>query len=206
MPSRPRPASGERVEIEAAIRAVDARPDPLRARAAAGVIDPTAPGLVPCDLIFVFGTRLPEPALIAADLFHAGMAPRVLVTGGSARQADGLHEAEHHRDLLVAAGVPEAAILVEGRSASTQENVDFGLALLDEPPRTVLAVVKRHHRRALLLLAHACPTIERICVAAYDPPDFGDDRERREHEAVARLVADGLDPLVRDEPGWVRSR
>ena len=170
------------------------------------MIDPTAPGIVASDLIFVFGTRLPEPAGIAADLFHAGMAPRILVTGGSARQADGLHEAEHHRDLLVAAGVPEAAIVVERRSTTTQENIDLGLALLDEPPRTVIAVVKRHHRRALLLLAHAAPTIERICVAAYDPPDFGDDRPRREREAVARLLAEGYDPLRLDEPGWVRTR
>ena len=170
------------------------------------MIDPTAPGVVPCELIFVFGTRLPEPARIAAELFHAGMAPKVLVTGGSARQADGLHEAEHHRGLLVAAGVPERAIVVEGRSTSTQENVDLGLALLDEPPRTVLAVVKRHHRRALLLLADAEPAIERICVAAYDQADVTADRLHRERERVARLIADGVDPLVRDEPGWVRTR
>lgn len=170
------------------------------------MIDPTAPGIVPCDLIFVFGTRLPEPARIAADLYLAGMAPRVLVTGGSARQADALHEAEHHRDLLVAAGVPDSAIVVEGSSTSTQENVDFGLDLLGDRPRTVLAVVKRHHRRALLLLADAAPSIERICVAAYDQADVTADRLRREHERVAELLAAGVDPLVLDEPGWVRTR
>lgn len=51
------------------------------------------------DLVFIFGTRLPTPAHVAAGLYHNGLSPVVLLTGGSARQDDGLNEARHHHGL-----------------------------------------------------------------------------------------------------------
>lgn len=93
-------------------------------------IDARAVGLGPADLIFVFGTRLEAPAVLAADLFIRGLAPLVVVTGGTSRQADGLNEARHHLELLTIRGVPRDAVIVEDRSANTSENVLFALPLV----------------------------------------------------------------------------
>jgi len=171
-------------------------------------IDARAPGLAAADLIFVFGTRMAEPARLAAGLFTRQLAPLIVVTGGSARQQDGLNEAAHHLGLLVGAGVTEERVLVEHRSTSTHENVVFALPLIEGrhlQPRTVIAVVKRHHRRALITLARHVPSIERIYAVDYDGGVTAA-RADKEHRYVRSLIADGYDPLVADGHGWRRTR
>jgi hypothetical protein len=54
-------------------------------------IDARADGLAPSDVIFIFGTRMDAPAVIAAELFHCGFAPLVVATGGAGRQHDHLN-------------------------------------------------------------------------------------------------------------------
>jgi uncharacterized SAM-binding protein YcdF (DUF218 family) len=170
-------------------------------------IDARAEGLGEADLIFVFGTRLAEPAGIAAVLFERRLAPLVVLTGGSSRQADGLNEAEHHLDLLLEAGVPQRSIVVENRSSYTHENIHFALPLILErqpSPRRVIAVVKQNHRRALVLLAGHVPTVERIYSATYPAPATPD-RTERELRYLRELTAAGVDPLVADGDGWRRT-
>lgn len=69
------------------------------------------------DLIFIPGTRLPDPAPIAAQLLSKKVAPMVLVTGGI-NQATGANEADALRRELLSFGVPPAAILVENQSTA----------------------------------------------------------------------------------------
>jgi uncharacterized SAM-binding protein YcdF (DUF218 family) len=62
----------------------------------------------------------------AARLFHAGVAPRVIVSGGSFVEQEGgpaTTEAEAMRRFLMALGVPEDRIVSEGRSLNTIENI-----------------------------------------------------------------------------------
>jgi uncharacterized SAM-binding protein YcdF (DUF218 family) len=172
------------------------------------MIDARAEGLEPADVIFIFGTRLDTPARIAADLFRRGLAPLVVATGGAGRQADGLNEAAHHVEILVKAGVPREVVIVEDRSTTTTENVAFALPLIEArigPPRSVIAVVKRHHRRALITMARLAPTIERFFVADYQPEAVTRDRLERELEYIRELIAQRVDPLVTDGNGWRRS-
>lgn len=177
------------------------------------IMDARAPGLGPADLIFVFGTRLARPAELAGDLYLDGLAPFVVLTGGSSRQADGLNEADHHRELLLNRGVPESALVVERRSSTTPENVQYALPLIEERcgelPTTVIAVVKRFHRRALITLAQSVPTIERIYAVDYEPdvslaPPSADRRER-EAAYFESMAAEGIDLLVADGNGWRRA-
>lgn len=176
-------------------------------------MDARAPGLGPADLIFVFGTRLARPAELAADRFLDGLAPTVVVTGGSERQSDGLNEAEHHRDVLLARGVPEHAVIVENRSANTPENVLFAVplieALCERPPATVIAVVKRFHRRGLITLARYIPSVERIYAVDYEPDVAlappSPDRTQRETKHFESLAAEGVDLLIADGNGWRRT-
>ncbi|MBO0880765.1 MAG: YdcF family protein, partial [Mycobacterium sp.] len=136
------------------------------------LIDPHAGAVRNADLIFIFGTRHWTPAELAADLYHAGRAPFVVTTGGPQRHPRGISEAEVHQRLLVAAGVPEDAVIVENRSATTVENVTMSAPLIAQtvgPVRTVIAVVKWYHRRALVTLAAQAPYISRIYAADYEP-------------------------------------
>lgn len=169
-------------------------------------IDARAVGLAPADLIFVFGTRLRDPALLAAGLFGRGLSPRIVVTGGSSRQVDGLNEADHHCAVLLELGVPRDAIIVENASSNTVENVVFALAVLAElpPPRTVIAVVKRHHRRALVTLALHVPSIERLYAVDY-PAETRPGRIETEVRHMRALRGRGIDVLVADGEGWRRS-
>ncbi len=174
------------------------------------------------DVIFVFGTLHPTPAHVAADHYHGGRSPVVVVTGGTSRARSGHEEALRHRDILLGHGVPDSAIVVESRSQSTYENVMMAMPLvLDRvgDVRTVLAVVKWFHRRALVTLAHHVPTIERIFAATYEPFDPVTGKlllrttwARTSPVSVAQetsymrsMIARGFDPLVRDAPGWIRS-
>lgn len=176
------------------------------------LMDARARGLAPADLIFVFGTRLARPAELAADQYHAGLAPFVVVTGGSSRQPDALNEAEHHRDLLLERGVPGDALIVENQSSNTPENVLFSIPLIEAScgrlPTTVIAVVKRFHRRALVTLARYMSSVERIYAVDYEPDlslaPPSPDRRHREAVYLATMAAEGIDLLVADGDGWRR--
>lgn len=141
------------------------------------LIDSNAGDVGGADVIMIFGTRHWTPAELAADLYLAGLAPLIVTTGGSDRHPKGLSEALVHRELLVAAGVPPGAVLAESKSLNTTENVTFALPLIEEAigmPRSVIAVVKWYHRRALVTLGQHWPSVERIYAADYEP--FNTDR------------------------------
>lgn len=80
----------------------------------------------------------------AVELFQAGAAPVLVVTGGSG-EADA-PVAEAMRDFAIAAGVPEDAIVVEDRSHSTLQNALFtaDLEALD-PSEPIIIVTHRYH-------------------------------------------------------------
>ena len=87
--------------------------------------------LEPADAILVLGRRLEADAPTAiyeARLAHAeqlwrqGLAPRILVAGGTTGRAT-RSEAEAGRDWLAARGVPPEAIWLEDRSQHTLENL-----------------------------------------------------------------------------------
>lgn len=69
----------------------------------------------------------------AARLYHAGKAPRVLVSGGVLPWMHrGLNEADAMQGFLIALGVPPSAILLEAESATTRENAVASAAVMSE--------------------------------------------------------------------------
>ncbi len=122
----------------------------------------------PADLIFVFGGRHLERAERAAELYREGFAPRVIVTGGD-RRGTGRPEAEVLKEVLVAQGVPESAILPETRSANTIENVLLGRAALaaagwlDGLGSVLLVSAPYHMRRASLAFTRHFPGVSVRC-------------------------------------------
>jgi uncharacterized SAM-binding protein YcdF (DUF218 family) len=126
------------------------------------------------DVGFIFGTPRPEPAIIAAQLFHTGKILNVLVTGGMSHlTSSGQTEAEFHKDILLKQGVPLHRIFMEHRSSNTLENVLFGRQVLmsDLPQIQSLVAICRwfHSRRVLMTLKRHMPKIE-CFTNLYDSP------------------------------------
>lgn len=116
--------------------------------------------LRPLDAIVVLGAPLRRdrltPPLVerveaAAQLYHAGGAPRVIASGGVTRGA-ARSEAAAMAEALHARGVPD--VLVEDRSQTTAENATFTRALT--AARSVWIVTQPFHgRRAARLFRRA---------------------------------------------------
>jgi len=161
--------------------------------------EPTAP--------IVFGTNQIPPAAIAATLYHQGLAPLIIVTGGVNRH-NGIVEGQEFRHSLLAGGVPDSAIRVEDQSANTWQNVEFSLPFLREAlsaglPLTVVS--KWYHRRAVHAVRTLMPEAGSFYAISWEPlyagaavtrdswPKIPDGRRRviREWREVRRRVSDG---------------
>ncbi|NDJ59691.1 MAG: YdcF family protein [Chloroflexi bacterium] len=107
------------------------------------------------DVIVVLGSGLradgrPGPALIrrserGAELWRAGFAPTVICAGGLGQ---GMVRSEAHacRQILIDNGVPEAAVLLEERSRSTEENALYTREIMDANDwATALVVSDGYH-------------------------------------------------------------
>jgi uncharacterized SAM-binding protein YcdF (DUF218 family)/glycosyltransferase involved in cell wall biosynthesis len=94
----------------------------------------------------------------AVDLYHAQFAPRLIFSSG---YVFAFQEAEIMKSLAVANGVPEPAIILEKRAASTHDNVRFVNDILArEGWRKILLVSSPYHmRRALLTWRGTAPDV-----------------------------------------------
>ena len=104
---------------------------------------------------------------LAARLYHAGLAPRIIVSGGSFPTADGtesMSEAESIRPLLQSLGVPSDAILIESRSLNTHGNAQESRRLIGDQEKVALVTSALHVPRAMRemqaagITAHPFPT------------------------------------------------
>ena len=153
------------------------------------------------DVIFVFGSQALSVPARAAELYRAGHAPVVLVSGRYGRMTRGVFaqpEALVFRDRLLRDGVPPEAIVAETEAGNTLQNVRYGLAALGRKRIAVasaLLVAKPFvmRRCAATFARHAPDTRVRCC-----PPrtDLLRSIDREPASFAARLVAE-LDRLDR---------
>ncbi len=87
------------------------------------------------SIIMVLGSNDPRVAERAVDLFKEGRAPRIIFSGGVGTLTEGLYggmsEAAYFERFAIDRGVPPEAIMVEGKSTNTGENIRFSRALLE---------------------------------------------------------------------------
>jgi len=126
-------------------------------------------GPVAADVIVLLGGGQHERPGRAAELFRQHAAPRILITGAG---DDGIN-----RQLLLAAGVPAAAIEVEGQSLTTRENAEFTLNRLraEKVHRVILVTSWYHARRAQKTFEHFAPELKfysRPAYFAFDRQDW----------------------------------
>ena len=109
----------------------------------------------PSDAIVCFGSRDLHVPHRAAELFHQGVAPLVLTTGG-VTLSDDRCEADVFADELERRGVPRHRIVAERDSAHTGDNVRLGIATLQERHGAITSVI-----------SVAWPFAARRCVATF---------------------------------------
>lgn len=84
------------------------------------------------DLIFVFGTSSNYRIDKAVELYHAGYAKKILVSGKSPIYAkQDQTEADIYRAYAIEKGIPSEEIITEDNSVSIPDNVKSSLNLLD---------------------------------------------------------------------------
>jgi uncharacterized SAM-binding protein YcdF (DUF218 family) len=117
-----------------------------------GGIAPAHPPEQPFPDLNENGDRMWE----AARLFRRGVAPRIIVTGGSYVEHGGppATEAEAMRTFLIDLGVPSQAILDEPKAQNTIENIHNVRAMVGDG-RVALVTSAYHMPRALKLAALA---------------------------------------------------
>ena len=87
-----------------------------------------------CDLIWALGSLDLRVADRVAELWHEGMAPLIVMSGGLGNFTEEIFdkpEADLFAERAMELGVPEEAILIENRSTNTGENVQFTRKLLE---------------------------------------------------------------------------
>jgi uncharacterized SAM-binding protein YcdF (DUF218 family) len=110
-------------------------------------------GTVKADVIIVLGGGSHERPLRAAELFKEKAALRIIISGEG--------DDEINRQLLLKAGIPVAAIQVEGKSQTTRENAEFTIKLLrtEKIHSAILVTSWYHSRRALKTFEHFAPDL-----------------------------------------------
>ncbi len=89
----------------------------------------------------------------AAELYEAGFAPRIIVSGGQGAD-EPISEAESMRRYLVALGMPNEVIKLEDKSTNTQQNMEYSKAIMDaEGYHSALIVTSDYHLWRALQLA-----------------------------------------------------
>lgn len=105
------------------------------------------------DAILIPGASQPQLMERAARLYHRGLAPFILPSGGATPYVE-TTEWEFLRNIGVSLGVPAKAILKEDRATNTFENARYSLEVLQrqglQPNRVILVCKNYHARRALL--------------------------------------------------------
>ena len=110
--------------------------------------------LARADVIVVLGGDGPPRAAKAADLYRAGLAGAVLISGGG--DCDGI------RDIMASKGVPMGVMTLECESRTTWENATLSAPILAgrHIRRAILVTSWFHTRRALACMRAAAPNIE----------------------------------------------
>lgn len=114
----------------------------------------TDSGKIKADVIIVLGGGAKERPERAAELYKAGAAPRIVVSG-EGDDVINLH-------LLLAAGVPAKAITLESKSRTTKENAELSVKLLrsGQAHSAIIVTSWYHSRRALKTFEHEAPELK----------------------------------------------
>ncbi|KAH9508887.1 hypothetical protein Btru_050388 [Bulinus truncatus] len=147
--------------------------------------------LVKSEVMIVLGNDDPRSAEHAADLYHEGWAPLIVISGKEGTGTRGKlpankTEADVFCDIMTSRGVPKEAILLEMEATNTGENMVLSQRLLrslGHQPKSVLIVTKSlMELRAALTFqkqwvnsqaVHLCVSSPPLSLLEYPSPNVG---------------------------------
>jgi uncharacterized SAM-binding protein YcdF (DUF218 family)/glycosyltransferase involved in cell wall biosynthesis len=147
------------------------------------------------------GGGSPERVDEAVALYRAGYAPYLVISSGYVYS---FNEAQQMRDLAVAKGVPQSAIVLEERSTNTYQNVTFSNDILrDHKSRSILLVSSPYHMRRATGVWHKLAP--EITVTPTPPPrsQFYDHTRGATLEQVRGILYEYLAILGYWRRGWI---
>ncbi|MBT2488734.1 YdcF family protein [Streptomyces sp. ISL-96] len=141
-------------------------------------------------------------ASFCAELYHAGLFPTLVFTGGSGRPSAALFprgEAVHFRERVLELGVPDSAIVLEPNAANTGQNIAFSRQVLADAgitPSTVLLVSRPGmERRSFATARRVWPEVEVVC--ASEPVSFDGYLKRiGDEKLVLDMLVGGLQRVI----------
>jgi uncharacterized SAM-binding protein YcdF (DUF218 family) len=153
--------------------------------------------LRPCSAAVVLGCHDLSVATHAAELYHRGVFPVVVFTGGNSRETSSTFprgEGVHYRERALELGVPDEAILVEPHATNTGENIVLSRELLAASGIAVtsLALVSMPYmeRRAYATTRKLWPEVDPVCTSV--PLSLAEYMRSRRHgtELIDMIVGD----------------
>ena len=182
------------------------RPAPLdaRVRALAQVLwdyHHVNHALSPADAVMVLCSHDTRVAARGAELYHQGLAPLLIFSGGLGsitRRLMATPEAEVFAEAAARAGVPRERMLIESRSTNTGENVAFTRQLLAERGldlrRFILVQKPYMERRTFATFKKVWPEPEVVVTS----PQVTMDEYLREYSNEALTAADVVSIMTGD--------
>ncbi|MER8262804.1 YdcF family protein [Streptomyces griseus] len=126
----------------------------------------------PADVAIGLGSHDLGVATRAAELYHAGLFPTLVFTGGNSPTTAKVFprgEAVHFREHAIDLDVPASAILLEPHAANTGQNITLArevLAAAGITPEKVLLVSKPYmERRSYATARKLWPEVEMVCAS-----------------------------------------
>lgn len=151
----------------------------------------------PCRAAVALGCHDLGVAAHAAELYHRGLFPIVVFSGGNSRETfttfprgEGVHYREHALEL----GVPEEAILVEPKATNTGENITLSREVLKaagvDADSVMLVSMPYMERRAYATTRKVWPDVEPVCASV--PLSLAEYRKSRDHgtELIDMIIGD----------------
>ena len=165
--------------------------------------------LAPADVIIVLGSHDTRVAERGAEVFLAGWAPLIVLSGNLGALTSEIWtrpEAEIFAEVAQAKGVPRERMLLEPRATHTGENVSFSRELLAGRgihPHRVIAVQKPYmERRTLATFRQRWPEVDvvvtspQIAFDDYPRPDISRD------DVIHIMLGDLQRLIVYGRKGW----
>jgi uncharacterized SAM-binding protein YcdF (DUF218 family) len=126
----------------------------------------------PCSVAIALGSHDLGVADAAADLYHRGFAPLIVMTGANSPTTEAhmpRGEAVRYRERALELGVPDSAILLEPRARNTGENITLSRELLEgagvEATSALLVSRPYEERRAYATARKLWPCVEFVCAS-----------------------------------------
>ncbi|OXM64328.1 MULTISPECIES: YdcF family protein [Amycolatopsis] len=151
----------------------------------------------PCSAAVALGCNDLGVAAHAAELYHRGLFPVVVFSGGNSREtarAFPRGEGVHYRERALELGVPDDAILVEPHATNTGENIALSRRVLAaagiEVSSLMLVSMPYMERRAFATTRKVWPEVEPVCASA--PVSLTEYALRTQHgtELIDMIVGD----------------